>query len=113
MIADLVQRITAAIDEAEKLATACVEPDDQEERWLEADDPTGALDCVEDEDAACIAAWSPDRVQALVDADRQLLSYVIDLHNGVFAESVRGIDQSARVGQTLLENLAARWGVTP
>jgi hypothetical protein len=116
---DLVQRIKAALGGAEKLASAATpgpwypEPcgDYGSYSWLIA--PVlrekygdNALDFGEDERTArYVAAWSPDRALALIESDRALLDYAVELGG------VRG--DASEISRGLLTLLAARWGVTP
>lgn len=96
MNADLVQRVRAAMDEAEQVARNAERAHDL--RPL----PLGEMPY---DTAAHLKRWDPQRVQRLVTLDRALLG------NAVLMDAVPG--DAPVIAEMLLVYLAARWGVTP
>lgn len=102
----LVHRITAAMDEADKLAAAAIDQMTESDYFAGDDSPTawtlgvaGGLGGPVGDHAAF---WAPDRVLALIAADRNLLDYATQLaHSGVAAAAV--------IAEGLVKYLVARW----
>jgi hypothetical protein len=116
MGSDLTQRIAAALDEAEKTARAATPGpwytdsgfDFGHRYWIIANVlrekyGNNALSFGEDEGTArYVAAWSPDRVLALIAADRDLLGYATEL-------AASGEPNAVAIADGLVKYLAARW----
>lgn len=116
MTADLTQRITAAMDEAEKLADAAIDDMTESDYFAGDDSPaawtlgvTGGLGGPVGEHAAF---WSPDRVLALIAADRRVLARHQPVDKGRVESCCQWCCQAIRCCPWPcpdMRDLAARW----
>jgi hypothetical protein len=97
-----VYRITVAMDEAQKAAELANWPygkDARSARWGGDHEWSRALST---DEGPHIAFWSPDRVLALIAADRNLLAYATQLAGS-------GVPAAAVIAEGLVTYLVARW----
>jgi hypothetical protein len=102
MTADLTQRIAAAMDQAQKAAELAKWPygkDARSARWGGDHEWSRALST---DEGPHIAFWSPDRVLAMIAADRNLLDYATEL-------AASGEPNAVVIAGGLVKYLAARW----